>query len=82
MNLNKYSQSDVILLQWPTCPPWLRPCLTVYTLLFCMGAICCKMWGDSLFWNQYITKTNEKNVGGHGILYYHCGEDASPASPT
>jgi len=25
MNLKKYSLSDVILLQWPTCPPWSRP---------------------------------------------------------
>jgi len=33
MNLKKYSQSDVILLQWPMCPLWLRPCSTGYLVV-------------------------------------------------
>jgi len=39
-----------------------------------------KCEGNSLVWNQYIMKPEEKNVGRHGTLYPHClkkGGDAS-----
>jgi len=36
MNLKKYAYSDVSLLQWARCPPWLPPVLQ-YALLFCTG---------------------------------------------
>jgi len=39
MNLKKHAYSDVILLQWPTCPRWLNlsysiPCCSVQVIFY------------------------------------------------
>jgi len=48
---------------------------------YAWAQFCCKLWWDSLVWNQYITKPEEKNVGGHAILYSHSLKKWGNAAP-
>jgi len=51
----------------PTHTNWLLPCDARCT----WTQFCCKMWGDRLVWNQYITKPKEKMRGTRHIIF-HC----------
>ena len=54
------AQSTEVAYLWYLC--------FITLVLIAWAQFCCKMWGGSLVWNQYITKPNEKNVGD--MAYY------------